>query len=131
MKKESKEKIALSIERALVRAAIWTFFLGLFYYFFIKDALSSSADVTIPTLIIIAFVPFMSMLRDWSSYEKVKSAARRHNFGGAYNNSQASSNDSNRSFTTSADSAIATNHSYHTHHIDSASIDLRNISFHE
>jgi hypothetical protein len=105
---------------------------GITFYYFLNDtSYSVNAVGTIQILAWVAIAPFCSLFRDWLSCEKIKSAARMRNLGGAYNYSQTSSNDSNRSFTTSAESVIATNHSYHTHNIDSASIDLRNTSFHE
>ena len=132
MKKKSKEKIALSIERALVVAALWTFFVGITFYYFLNDTSYSVYAVgKIQILAWVALAPFCSLFRDWLCCEKIKSGARMRNLGGAYNYSQASSNNSNRSFTTFDDSFTATNHSYHTHGIDSASIDLRNTSFHE
>ena len=86
--KSKREKIFLSIEQALVWAAIWSVIGGLQYCFATYadrgSAVSGSAVFMALSVEMIVMATLGSLIRDWLYYGRVKSAAWRQHMNQTY-----------------------------------------------
>jgi len=85
--KSKKEKIFLSIEQALVWAAIWSVIGGLFYCFATYADRESAVYMALSVEMIV-MASLGSLIRDWLYYGRVKSAAWRQHMNQTYDFTQ-------------------------------------------
>ncbi len=81
MKKETKEKISRSIERALILTAIWTIFVGIYIYYNKNEFSNDDASLVVA---VIASVSFLSFSIDVFRYCNEKPVARLSKSGRVY-----------------------------------------------